>query len=334
MPARSEANALPSPSLSPQPTRRWLWGGALLGSIAIHGGFLAGITLLWQAMPQPAAEPQAPSIPVEFVELPSTPSQSESTSAEATESEGPSAPTVEAGAAIAPSPMPSAPSFTPAPPSDEPRQAEPTPTPSPSASVEPQNLPSPEPSEPPTEPTAPSEPPSSPERVGTLPTPGEALAPSALPELPPTLPTGPVPPPGEPIPDLSQVTVAETVDPVEITASVSVWTSLSTAEEPADEQRDRQTFTYDPTGASGLAIATCPFVPDVSRYAGETVTLQVQLDPAGVVQAAEIYKSSTTNAAYETFVTCLVENWDFSRLALPGAGNSLLVSVTIENTGS
>lgn len=306
-------------------------------SIALHGGLFVSLATVFRTAPESSAERQPSSIPVAFVELAPAPSPSVEPSLEPVSPDVPPAGT--SAGAIAPAPSassavtalpvdPPQPVASPVAPSAEPAPQPTAEPPDPSPEAEATTSPSPE-----ALPDVSEDSTATPEGLDPDADPAAIASSPSLPNLPPTLPGSPAPPAGNSALNLPQVTVAEAVNPVEITASVSIQANAS-SETPSAEQSDRQTFTYDPTGASGLAIATCPFVPDVSRFAGETVTLQVQLDEGGIVQAAEVYKSSTTSAAYEAFATCLVENWDFSRLPGADMSNVLFVSITIETTRS
>lgn len=318
---------------SPRKSSPGLWVGASLASVVLHGGLLGVFVTLVHPTSQTDVPLQPTVIPVRFVELPTASPQGEEPVAAIAPAEPPASveePRISAlvtpadSLAVVPAPIPSVaptverspqPQVTPQttvepdfPPSETGASAE-----SESVVAEPQDSPDPLPS--------PLQPPAL--AASTL---------SPLPDLPDALP-GSLATPAESPPSLAAVTVADTVEPVEITASIHVQSLLPSAEHP--EQRDRQTFTYDPTGQSGGGLSQCPLTPDVQRFAGETVTFQVQLDDQGTVATADIYKSASVNPAYEIFAACLVKNWDFSGLS--GAdwqGEALMVAVTIELANS
>ncbi|MBF2079833.1 MAG: hypothetical protein IGR76_15270 [Synechococcales cyanobacterium T60_A2020_003] len=333
-----------------------LWILAASASLALHGGVLAGVGLLGQRSSTPAPS----SIPVELIELDPAPLVTESPLTDSPPNPADSSPTLEIPssvnteaisevipipnpvapvpsvpevAAIAPAPSPSSVPL-PEPPALS-SQAEPRiPEVSPSTEVQPANKPNEalEPSTPPTtnlpSPALPPAPPPA----------NTALAPNvpSLPALPSTFPGDPSSNSQSEAPSLPSISVAEANEPVEITASVRVRSLLAESGVEFMEQSDRQTFIYDPTGQSGLAIATCPFVPEVRHFAGETVSVQVQVDATGAIADAQIYKSSSASTAYETFATCLAKNWDFSRFAAFPTSNTtqLIVLVTVEQTRS
>jgi hypothetical protein len=324
MPVSSDAPsavALSSPRQTP--TSRWLWVLAFLGSLGVHGAAFVSLALLARSPISTAPSPSATSIPIAIVDLPTAvdrpPAQPIETQTDV-QAEPVSPPIVSAPAPMLSfEPDVSAPEISPEGVSEA--ASEQTET---EIEIE-IEIADPVEHEHPDSTAAPRSDSSSPQSSSPNPE-------NTLPALPDTFPGDP-PPTIEtpPAPDLPSVTVTSQSDPVELTVSLTVQAIALSGDppEPYPAQRDRQTFIHDPTGQLGGAIATCPVVPEIHRFAGIPVTFQMRRDtPSPMLSLVE---SSGTSSAYEAFAECIVQRWDFSTLTLPGAiTDPLIISVTLE----
>lgn len=245
------------------------------------------------------------------------------------------------------------------PPAPQPRQRDPLPSPSPSPSPtplpspsplgdraespprpapSPANAPSPEPSALEPEPVSPA-----PEAPMPLPSPSIPVAEpqETLPALPESLPPDDLaarPPTDSTVADpeeeaIAAVPVSEEVTPGQVTASVQAEPMPVT-----EYSRDIPDTAAQPLGQSQTFILNplqnaCT-VPDpvVWQYLGQTVSMQMLVNPSGQAESIALRQSSGS-PAYDDFAACLVENhWQFQPATMGGepvASDHLIVHVTL-----
>jgi TonB family protein len=339
-----KAEATPRSTARPAEPR-WFWVALMGGSIALH---LVAVALILPFVGRATIKSDAiEATPVDFVQLPSTPSP---ISAPAKTSPPPPA-----EKAAQPASLPSGISAVPTlPPARSPVQT-------PEPSVEPPAI------EPP--PSAPPENQSenqSPQPSAAQPAATPAITPPSptLPSLPQTPPSPtPQPSPSAPlvstvpidqaVPDVSQVLPIPSADPSQLAPvqtsreaqPIKLVASLQAADiPPAQLETPPPDTIAQPTeiadGVSRYSFVADPKVssciPDAAAASaigsGTQVPIQVSTDALGKVMEATLLQPSQ-NPSYDQLATCLVNNWSFQpaiAAGLPVPSKALVVLVTID----
>jgi outer membrane biosynthesis protein TonB len=122
----------------------------------------------------------------------------------------------------------------------------------------------------------------------------------------------------------------------QLAVPVSLTASLTTDAAPLDTNQPLPDETAQPkTEVKRISgRSPCRVTPEVVRFLGKTVALQVATDETGQV-VETVTQESSENPAYDRLATCLVENWEFSPAIAQGeavANDGLVVRITIDRS--
>jgi TonB family protein len=132
---------------------------------------------------------------------------------------------------------------------------------------------------------------------------------------------------------ISEESVPETTRaaiPAQLTASLTTDAApLETSESLPDQTAQPKTEVKRISRRS-----PCRVTPEVVKFLGKTVALQVATDETGQV-VDTVTQESSENLAYDRLAVCLVENWEFKPAIAQGqavANDGLVVRITIDRS--
>lgn len=130
----------------------------------------------------------------------------------------------------------------------------------------------------------------------------------------------------EPVPETANQAV-----PALLTASLTTDAAPS---EPTSEPLPDETAQPKTEVKRISRRSPCRVTPEVVKFLGKTVALQVATDETGQV-VDTVTQESSDNLAYDRLAVCLVENWEFKPAIAQGqavANDGLVVRITIERS--
>ncbi|MDX2215973.1 MAG: hypothetical protein SFY66_22095 [Oculatellaceae cyanobacterium bins.114] len=130
--------------------------------------------------------------------------------------------------------------------------------------------------------------------------------------------------------DLPGVSISQNPAPASFVANITtsplpIGQARDIPDQIAEPMTQSQEFISDP------AQSECIITPEVTRYFGETVSIEVVIDNQGQVEQTFPQELSGESQEYTAFAECLVKRWDFKPAISGGEAvySNLIVSITI-----
>ncbi|MBD2460778.1 hypothetical protein H6G89_06945 [Oscillatoria sp. FACHB-1407] len=132
--------------------------------------------------------------------------------------------------------------------------------------------------------------------------------------------------------DLPGVSISQNPVPASFVASVTA-SSIPASENPRDlPDQNAAPLTQSQEFLSDPAQSACIITPEVTRYFGETVSMQVVIDDQGQVAETVVRTPLIESQEYTDLAQCLVKTWQFKPAMSGGQpiySDNLIVSITI-----